>query len=467
MHYREESEGIPRVNVSINFADQEWYKVLTQKVTSISQLEERALVGAGMSMLLATQNPRGILVYGYQGQVGYSLLNVLDPKVASAMVEAILPEGKHVWLDQIRDRFLHPTSDNFAAYANAILGEDGPPQGTGNEPLETRKKKKKKADKPEKETVEEPTAKASHKHSSNSSFLDYVVVSDTLSGLDAGDKCAERDPDDNVTLTEIMKKKSLEDKKKKLDEQAAAALAAKKAKLQKEAPLHLQNRKLIWVSLMRNMVTFWRRYSQRLVPIVQGVKSSKRVHKVDVSKITPPTSPPSGNFGLSPPHPDSRGKRKEDEVEQVEIVAENVAVAGVGGDEGGGGDIEVESSEATPRHTIYTRRPPGSGGGGTSGIHRSPEYEKVQGGSWDTHNPACADLPHAPRWSLTQGSRMTDLEIVWEWQLMGEDTLEFENAKKAFAEEREKFNAEKKGLSWRVADAEDKPAKEKRLNADK
>ncbi|KAM0032430.1 hypothetical protein Hdeb2414_s0016g00474921 [Helianthus debilis subsp. tardiflorus] len=50
---------------------------------------------------------------------------------------------------------------------------------------------------------------------------------------------------------------------------------------------------------------------------------------------------------------------------------------------------------------------------------------------------------------------------------MGEDTLEFENAKKAFAEEREKFNAEKKGLSWRVADVEDKLAKEKRLNADK
>ncbi|KAJ0587064.1 hypothetical protein HanIR_Chr04g0158961 [Helianthus annuus] len=50
---------------------------------------------------------------------------------------------------------------------------------------------------------------------------------------------------------------------------------------------------------------------------------------------------------------------------------------------------------------------------------------------------------------------------------MGEDTLEFENAKKAFAEEREKFNAEKKGLAWRVADAEEKLAKEKQLNVDK
>ncbi|MFS7922798.1 hypothetical protein Hanom_Chr03g00253221 [Helianthus anomalus] len=43
----------------------------------------------------------------------------------------------------------------------------------------------------------------------------------------------------------------------------------------------------------------------------------------------------------------------------------------------------------------------------------------------------------------------TSQEIAREWQLMGEDTLEFEDAKKA------------------VANAEDKLAKEKRLNADK
>ncbi|MFS8032678.1 hypothetical protein Hanom_Chr17g01560531 [Helianthus anomalus] len=68
MHYRNESEGVPRVNVSINFADQEWYKVLTRKVTSISQLEEMALVAATMSMLWAPQNPRGVLIYCYQGK---------------------------------------------------------------------------------------------------------------------------------------------------------------------------------------------------------------------------------------------------------------------------------------------------------------------------------------------------------------------------------------------------------------
>ncbi|KAF5798576.1 hypothetical protein HanRHA438_Chr07g0304781 [Helianthus annuus] len=56
--------------------------------------------------------------------VGYSLLNVLDPRAGGAMVEAIQAEGKPTWLDQIRNRFLHPTSESFAAYANTVLGED-------------------------------------------------------------------------------------------------------------------------------------------------------------------------------------------------------------------------------------------------------------------------------------------------------------------------------------------------------
>ncbi|MFS7967838.1 hypothetical protein Hanom_Chr09g00790441 [Helianthus anomalus] len=36
MHYRDESEGVPHVNVSADFTEQEWYKVLTRKVTSIT-----------------------------------------------------------------------------------------------------------------------------------------------------------------------------------------------------------------------------------------------------------------------------------------------------------------------------------------------------------------------------------------------------------------------------------------------
>ncbi|MFS7966187.1 hypothetical protein Hanom_Chr09g00770901 [Helianthus anomalus] len=58
-------------------------------------------------------------------------------------------------------------------------------------------------------------------------------------------------------------------------------------------------------------------------------------------------------------------------------------------------------------------------------------------------------------------------EILREWQAMGEDTLEFEAAKKELAEEREAFNNEKKGLLWRVADAEDKLVKDKQFNADR
>ncbi|KAJ0699771.1 hypothetical protein HanOQP8_Chr10g0359831 [Helianthus annuus] len=68
MHYRAEGEGIPKIDVTINFAQQEWYKTLTRKVTSIFQLKERALVGVGMSMLWVLKNPRGIPVYGYQGK---------------------------------------------------------------------------------------------------------------------------------------------------------------------------------------------------------------------------------------------------------------------------------------------------------------------------------------------------------------------------------------------------------------
>ncbi|MFS7995657.1 hypothetical protein Hanom_Chr12g01120531 [Helianthus anomalus] len=324
----------------------------------------------------------------------------------------------------------------------------------------------KKLDKSEKKEkkVEENVTKAPCKRPSTLPFLDYVVVSDTLSGLGAGGKRTERDPEDDETLTKIVKKKMvLEDKKKELDEQAVAALATKRSKLQKEtppAPIESE--------------------------IDMGVFSAKRGNLLEEIYVA---------FG-------SRGCGGSD----------GVGDAGGAGDDGRGKgvDTEAESSEATPRHTIYTRHPPGSGGGATSGVPRSPEYDNIQVGSWDTHNPACVDLPHAPRWSLTQGSRMSDhdnyreffslslppaerlfqkrcnqfdllddhihagvnffatsQEIIREWRLMGEDTLEFENVKKAFAEEKEKFNAEKKGLSWRVADAEQKVAQEKQFNSNK
>ncbi|KAJ0681352.1 hypothetical protein HanPI659440_Chr16g0634841 [Helianthus annuus] len=126
-------------------------------------------------------------------------------------------------------------------------------------------------------------------------------------------------------------------------------------------------------------------------------KSVKGARKIYISKITPPASPLSRTFDLSPPRSDPNGKRKEDDVE-VEQVREDVAAGA------GGGEAHAEGVET---------------------------------------------------------------EIVREWQLMGEDTLEFEAAKKELADEREKFNVEKKGLLWRVSDAEDKLAKEKQFNANK
>ncbi|KAM0061662.1 hypothetical protein Hdeb2414_s0004g00138811 [Helianthus debilis subsp. tardiflorus] len=268
------------------FTKQDWYTTLTRKVTPIVQLEERALVAARMSMLWAPQNPRGFPVYGYRGK-GYSLMNVFDPKDGGAMVMAVLPEGRPLWIDQIRDNFLHPTSERMAAYANVVLGEDdgdkidvnpaptreepiilsseefadsyqdltcrstcaGQQQGSIQEPaVETvdtpvvdlragavgqeATRKKKTEDKTWEKKAEEPVVETPRKRPSNSSFLDYVVVSDTLSGLDIGVKQQSRDPDDDATLTEMMKKrKMLEVKKKELNAQATAALVEKKSQV--------------------------------------------------------------------------------------------------------------------------------------------------------------------------------------------------------------------------------------------
>ncbi|KAF5811531.1 hypothetical protein HanXRQr2_Chr04g0182461 [Helianthus annuus] len=177
------------------------------------------------------------------------------------MIEAVFAEGKPVWLDQIRDRFLHPSSDSFAAYANTILGEDdgdelddtvgstreevivlssegsdrsregliprspraGPAQGAANEPV----------NEPVDVDAELPVETAEQLETRER--RNWIRQKRRRRGLRKMSlkllKRAGRDPDDSATLTEMMKKKALEDKKRKLDEQAAAALAAKRAKL--------------------------------------------------------------------------------------------------------------------------------------------------------------------------------------------------------------------------------------------
>ncbi|KAM0051424.1 hypothetical protein Hdeb2414_s0007g00236331 [Helianthus debilis subsp. tardiflorus] len=407
------------------------------------------------------------------------------------MVKAVQEDGKPTWLDQIRHHFLHPTNESFATYANTVLGEDdvddatdptreevivlssggsdrylegltshfrraGPAQGVepANEPvvadvevpietagqLETRRKTKADRSEGEEKRAEEKTTETPRKRPSTLPALDYIVVSDTLSGLGTGEKHHGSDPDDNATLTEmISEKKLLKIKSGSFTSRLLLCLHLRKANFKRRLLLHPRNLRLTWVFLVPRRVIFWRQYMLR--PLLRVVVMAQVVLKVGIKVLKPRQSP------VRPPN----------------------------------------------------ARPfiPGGDGGATSGVFRSPEFENVQGGSWDTHNPACDDLPHTPHWRLTQGSRMnnhensqeffslslppagrlfqkrrnrfellddhihagvnffaTSQEIVREWKLTGEETLEFENDKKFFAEKREKFNAEKKGLMWRVSDAE-------------
>ncbi|KAJ0804330.1 hypothetical protein HanPI659440_Chr02g0036791 [Helianthus annuus] len=573
MSYRQVGQGVPKVDALPDYAAQEWYGKITAKATAISQLDEMALVGAGMSMLWVPKHPLGQPVYSHKGKFGYSLLNALDPKVAGAMVEAIQADGNPTWLDQIRDRFLHPTDASLSRYANEVLGEDdwdnfvdsgreeviilssgssdrdvedlishsaraGTAPGGVAEPvhefveddddaeasvdpsaqLETRKKARTDRSGRREEKKESGAAGSSRKQPSTLPYLDYVVVSDTLSGLGPGEVRQGSDPDNKATLTEHMKKKALDDHKRHLDEQAVALLAAKRAKLQKDAPPAPSESEVdlgVFNGGRGNLLEeIWAASAPRPV-----FKTRKKPRPVDISQITPPTSPPSRTVGLTPPR-DSVGANVEGGEGFVEGTFERGDAVGgdaaggdgaggdvVGGDKGKGVEVEMESSETTPQQTIYTKRPPG-GGGATSGTVRDSHFERVPDDSWG--NPACDDMPHVPRWSLTQGSRMEDLkncheffslslppaermfqknrnrfaliddyvragvnffatsqEILREWRSMGEETLEFEEAKKSFSEEREKFNAEKKGLQWRVAEAERKLEEQKQLNEQK
>ncbi|KAJ0779948.1 hypothetical protein HanPI659440_Chr06g0232181 [Helianthus annuus] len=522
--------------------------------------------------------------------VGYSLLNALDPKSAGAMVEAIQADGNPTWLEQIHDRFLHPTDASLSRYANEVLGEDdeddlvdsgreevvilssgssdrdvedlishsaraGTTPGGVAEPvhgfaeddddaeasvdpsaqLETRKRARTEKSVRKEGKKEGGAAGSSRKQPSTLPYLDYVVVSDTLSGLGPGEVRQGSDPDDKATLTEHMKKKALDDHKRHLDEQAAALLAAKKAKLQKDAPPAPSEsevdlgvfsggrgnllEKIFEASAPRpgNLVSVYVFVIFYFVffancNFVAESKTSKKPRPVDISQITPPTSPPSRTVGLTPPRDDADVTVKGGEGFEGIFEGGDATGGDVGGDAGGvdkgkGIEVEMESSETTPQQTIYTKRPPVEGGA-TSGFVRSPHFEQNPGDSWG--NPACDDLPHVPRWGLTQGSRMNDLqncqeffslslppaermfqknrsrfaliddhvtagvnffatsqEILREWRSMGEETMAFEEAKKAFAEEKEKFNTEQKGLQWRVTEAERKFEEQKQLNEQK
>uniref|UniRef100_A0A251TWI3 Uncharacterized protein n=1 Tax=Helianthus annuus TaxID=4232 RepID=A0A251TWI3_HELAN len=385
MTYRQVDQGIPRVEPLEDFAAQEWYGRITAKATAISQLDEMALVGAGMSMLWVPKHPLGQPVYSHKGKFGYSLLNALDPKAAGAMVEAIQADGNPTWLDQIQDRFLHPTEQSLSRYAAEVLGEDvwddfvdsdqeeviivssgssgrggadltsrsaraGTVPGGNAEPvhevvgddedaeasidpsaqLETRKKARTDRSGRKGERTEGGTAGSSRKRPSILSCLDYVVVSDTLSGLGPGEVRRGSDPDDGATLTEHMKKKALDDHKRHLDEQAAALLAAKRAKLQKEAPPAPSESEVdlgVFSGGRGNLLEeLYAASAPRPV-----LKTTKKPRPVDISQITPPTSPPSRVVGLTPPRDD------------VEVRVEGGETK-AGGNAGGDEDVEGDGA---------------------------------------------------------------------------------------------------------------------------
>uniref|UniRef100_A0A251SD94 Putative transposase (Putative), gypsy type n=1 Tax=Helianthus annuus TaxID=4232 RepID=A0A251SD94_HELAN len=366
MPYRHVSQGIPKVDYMQDYAAQDWYKKITSKATAISQLDEMALVGAGMSLLWVPKHPLGQPVYSHQGK-------------CTAQGDAAEPVHEVVGDDDDVEVPVDPSTQ-----------------------LESRKKARTDRSGRREGKPESKAAGSSRKRPSTHPCLGYLVVSDTLSGLGVGEKSQQSDPDDSATLTEHMKKKALEDHKRKLDEQSAALLAAKKAKLQKEAPPAPSESEIdlgVFSGGRGNLLE--EMFAASAPPSV--VKTGKKSRFVDISQITPPASPPSRTVGLTPP-------RDDDDVgtRGVEGFTEGVVEGGDGGGgdaaEGGGADrgkgieVEMESSETTPQQTIYTKRPPG-GGGATSGVVRSPHFERNPADSWG--NPACDDLPHAPRWGLT------------------------------------------------------------------
>ncbi|KAM0006392.1 hypothetical protein Hdeb2414_s0175g00823561 [Helianthus debilis subsp. tardiflorus] len=174
-------------------------------------------------------------------------------------------------------------------------------------------------------------------------------------------------------------------------------------------PQPLQNLKLTSVCSVVAGGTCWRRYMLPLLLVLVMLKTSKKTRPVDISQITPPTSPPSRTIGLTPPRDDVEVNVGGGEgLDGGDATGGGEATAHVaGGDKGKGVELEVESSETTPPQTIYTKRPPG-GDGATSGTVRSSHFGRVPEDSWD--NPACDDMPHTPRWKLTQGSRMDDVD---------------------------------------------------------
>ncbi|MFS7928475.1 hypothetical protein Hanom_Chr04g00321181 [Helianthus anomalus] len=215
--------------------------------TPIIQLEEKALVAAWMNILWVPRDPRASPLYAYKNK-GYCLTNIFDPSVGGEMTGMFLSAGEPTWVDRIRDNFLHPSSENLAAFGVILLGvplvvKPGPgksPTRKGTILLSSEESTRsshglihRSSRAGPLQSDKDSNGAQTRKHSSKAKLLDYVVGSGSLSGLDTGTKRLAADEDDQISLTQMTEKKRkiLADRKQELDEQAALALSEKKLKV--------------------------------------------------------------------------------------------------------------------------------------------------------------------------------------------------------------------------------------------
>ncbi|KAJ0810325.1 hypothetical protein HanPI659440_Chr01g0025781 [Helianthus annuus] len=153
------------------------------------------------------------------------------------------------------------------------------------------------------------------KHSSNLHYLNYVVVSDTLSGLDLGVKrTATEIEEDQATITQIMEKKRklLSDTKHKLDTEAALDVSEEKRKLMGQPVGSAPSQSEVDLSVFRKKIAnilddlYEDSAGKEGSARVTGLRSWRSISRgskpiaVDMSSIPAPESPPAVIFGESP-----------------------------------------------------------------------------------------------------------------------------------------------------------------------
>ncbi|KAJ0751960.1 hypothetical protein HanPI659440_Chr09g0318801 [Helianthus annuus] len=213
-------------------------------------------------------------------------MNALDVKVGREMTVKILPEGQLPWLEQIKDYFHHTSEESLAAFMPARTGANPPviaklktmltPAEKGTILLSSEESiasseglvhqshstrvgaggdstgESIAMDVESVATVTEHVADGqpgkgpegqvqpgpqSGKRTPSKRYTDYVVVSDTLPGLDIGARRSEEKVDeDQATITQILeeKRKSMVAAKRKLDTNAALQISEKKRCLMRQ-----------------------------------------------------------------------------------------------------------------------------------------------------------------------------------------------------------------------------------------